>query len=185
MTTTTRPRNIDDRKYYHGGGLGDPSATCWPTLCTVDLASAESYSERDGNLYEVCPASDACVLDFSDGNDLDDFIADISAALAEGRDTDGYTLSDMLESVGRANEHITDNDDLIEVLLAQLKDAFNPVDIVDSADAYDNNEMIGLLDLSRWGYPDMILTCDGAVVIPGSGKAVMTRIDEDDIDSLY
>lgn len=147
--------------YVHGCNLmhGKLTDHAHP-LCTQSLDTAEQYAEY-GLIYFFAPAAGR-ILDLT--NPCTDDMAKLVAAAIE-------------DGVYGTVDHEGDDRDEVD----WLQDVYGPVDIVDSAEAYDNAGLCAwAIDKYRDDY-DFIATPDGGIVLNMATMTTVT-IDTKEID---
>lgn len=159
--------------FVHGRKDGDKLTDNWPIQMTADSSTATGYAGSRGSVWAIRPNAKTKVADFSDygGEDLGKFIDALQARWEDDR-------LEIGSPVGAVVNAIADRDgvDADEVSFADfedyVRDTFIPSDIVSSAGAFDSDLDMELLRHYPGGFPDLVKTPDGAVVMPGSARNV-------------
>jgi hypothetical protein len=167
---------IPDGWYVHGRSTDKKiESTSYAIEMTQDIDIGNQYAGNQGNVYLMKPKPNAVVADFSsDSKDMDQFIENIGTVYEwyENDELDQETREMFDEIIGDIKSATGEEDVDFDMLSDQIRSAFAPESIVDSAGAYDNPTWMGLLtfyqapQLDNW--PDFINTPDGAVMPPGA-----------------
>jgi len=139
----------------------------YPTEFSFDIEVAKSYSGKNGSVWIAKPKANAKVLIFSSVNsrDMNSFVANLKRIYSK----DGFT-NDYIKPVARDIQLNIPHELDWDTFENEIRINFCPDDIVNSAQAYDNEEWLDLLNLytgKLTSGPDFIETPDGGVCLPG------------------
>lgn len=159
---------VEDEKPLKGwllhGRRDGKFSNAWPIQLTQNASSANGYAAgQKGQVWAFRPNAKTRVADFTDTNtaDMDAFIEALRPLFESGRVNE--IRDQVAGSLGIEPDEVT-----FEQFEADVRDNFTPADIVDTAQAYDDHVSINLLEHYPGGYPDMVKTPDGGVIIPGA-----------------
>lgn len=148
-------RQVPDGWYVHGRADRDDLNTGNVIQMTKDWGVTEQYAGKRGSMWMIRASDNATVLDFND----DEITRKIAEKLIKEHENGVMSYAGLESTIGYFIDANGSDDDAIEKLAEEL----NPVDIVNSAGFFDDQ------DFPKWLWdnyePAMAITADGAVVI--------------------
>lgn len=147
---------IPDGWFVHGRSRSTKLSLDWPIQMTQRAEVAGQYAGSEGSVWALKPKRGAKVLVFGyESNDMNTFVQ----ALRPLYESERHPVREWAEAAEL---------DSFEALEEAVRNDFAPDRIVDSAGAFDDpGGMMNLLEYYPGGWPTMVETPDGAVVIPG------------------
>lgn len=139
-----------------------------PTLFSRDIPTAKMYAGKQGDVWMSRPMKNSDVADFSSpySDDMNKFVSNLRPYFDKGTVPEINAVKEQFaNALGVGGDSIG-----WEAFERELRKAFSPRDIVNSAEAFDDDVVWSLLDLykGKWGsWPDFVMTPNGAVSIPG------------------
>lgn len=158
--------DIPDGWYVHGRARSEKLTDGWPIQMTRSVDIASGYAGNSGSVWMIKPKAGSVVADFSssDSADMDKFISNLRAVYADQMESGEGQVYDLVSELNTGEEID------FEKFEEYVRDEFTPAKIVDSAQAFDNDMWINLLQYfngTRNGWPDFVVVPSGAVVMPG------------------
>jgi hypothetical protein len=169
---------LPDGMYVHGRRPGKEYGNDeWPTLFSTNIDTAKSYAGNGGSVWLAKPSAHATVADFFNehSEDMNRFIEKLHGIWElYKKDELNQEDRDLIETIYNDISAATDEDEVsFDTFEREVRQAFAPRDIVDTAGAYDNPDWWALLKFyNEDGGPDWIITPNGAVMMPGRKDAI-------------
>lgn len=163
---------IPEGWFLHGRSGGQKLSDDWPVMMTRDASVAYGYGPaRSGSVWALRPNEKTASADFTSQNsaDMDKFIAGLKAVYSQKSKQEGSAFDEIKKSIASRNGSSPSSVTFKDVE-EYIRDAFSPRNIVDHAGAFDEPVELDLLQHYPGGWPDFVLTPDGAVALPAAHR---------------
>lgn len=142
--------------YYHGSSSGVPGSNAGMLQLSKDPEIAKMYAGRSGKSFRVSERKNTKLVDLSDHNEI----------LKIAKDLENDYNSGKLYDLAQEMEHSIGKDALSTEDFQKIAKGFNPDEIVNSAENWDNSNLV---DWFTRKYPhEMIKTRNGGIVLDPS-----------------
>jgi len=161
----SREEDIPEGWFVHGRSGSKELSQHWPIQLTKDMDVAEGYAGSSGSIWLIRENKNTRIADFSsiDSKDMDSFIKTLKRKFKEK----ASSVQAYRELIAESRQ-VPASDISFDDFAEYVREDFTPERIVASAQAFDSDASLQLLEHYPGGWPSLVKTPDGAVVIPGA-----------------